>query len=297
MIINCEKCSSKFNLDENLLNNNGSKVRCSVCKNIFIVMPPEPEEEDSIDPSLEETVDLDSPPAFENVNELDMDDGNTDEYLDKAFEDALNGDIEQEEISSDEEDAEKLEIELEKLKRESRGPGLILILIITAFVIILGALAVYLFAPGLLPGGPSGMKPPEQGDFTDTGNRRLDIADLDGSFFPTDKIGQLYIIKGKIVNNYPQSRSHILIKGTIEDEKRNPIDRKLAYAGNIFTENELKDITIEEIEKKLKNKSGKNNSNINVASQESVPFMVIFYNLPDSISEYVVETVSSSPGQ
>ena len=59
----------------------------------------------------------------------------------------------------------------------------------------------------------------------------------------------------------------------------------------------MKDITIEEIEKKLKNKSGENNSNINVASQESVPFMIIFYNLPDSISEYVVETVSSSPGQ
>ena len=141
------------------------------------------------------------------------------------------------------------------------------------------------------------MQSPEEADITDTGNRRLDIVDVEGNFFPTDKIGQLYIIKGKIINNYPKSRSHILIKATIEDEKRNPVDRKLAYAGNIFTEHELKDISIEEIEKRLKNKSGINNSNINVAPQDSVPFMIIFYSLPDSISDYVVETVSSTPGQ
>ena len=294
MIITCEKCDSKFNLDENLLNENGSKVRCSVCKNIFMVMPPEPEEEDSIDPSLEETVDLDSPPIFGDEEESDYDDEIDDKDFDKAFEDALNEDITQDEI---EEEDEKPEVEPPKVKKKHRRPGLILIIIITAFVLILGALSVYLFAPGLLPDGLSGMQSPEEADITDTGNRRLDIVDVEGNFFSTDKIGQLYIIKGKIINNYPKSRSHILIKATIEDEKRNPVDRKLAYAGNIFTEHELKDISIEEIEKRLKNKSGINNSNINVAPKDSVPFMIIFYNLPDSISDYVVETVSSTPGQ
>ena len=295
MIINCEKCGSKFNLDETLLNENGSRVRCSVCKNIFLVMPPKPEEEDDFDSSLEETIDLDSPPAFDESDEFDTDDTDAGEDFDRAFEDALNEDIQQEEIE-DEETTDQ-EVEIEKLKSKNRRPGLILVIIIAAFVLILGALSVYLFAPGLLPEGTPGTKSAAQEDLTDTGNRRLDIVDLDGSFFPTDKIGQLYIIKGKIINNYPQSRSYILIKGSIEDEKRNPIDRKLAYAGNIFTDNELKSITIEEIEKRLKNKSGKNNSNIDVAPQASVPFMIIFYNLPDSISEYVVETVSSSPGQ
>ena len=297
MIINCEKCGSRFNLDENLLNKNGSKVRCSVCKNIFIATPPQPEEEDILDTSLEETVDLDSPPVFEEADGSMADDSSTDEDFDRAFEDALNEDIQQEEIEEAEEGLEKPEIEDQKVKKKKRRSGLILIIIIAVFILIIGALSVYLFAPGLLPEGPSGMRPPEQKDLTDTGNRRLDIVDLDGTFFATQKIGQLYVIKGKITNNYPQSRSHILIKGTIEDEKRNPIDRKLAYAGNIFTERELKDITIEEIEKSLKNKSGKNNSNIAVPPQGSVPFMIIFYNLPDSISEYVVETVSSSPGQ
>ncbi|MCK4469991.1 MAG: zinc-ribbon domain-containing protein, partial [Desulfobacterales bacterium] len=40
MIITCEKCYAKFNLDENLLKQTGSKVRCSKCQNIFLAYPP-----------------------------------------------------------------------------------------------------------------------------------------------------------------------------------------------------------------------------------------------------------------
>ncbi len=39
MIIICEKCNTKFNLDENLLKQTGSKVRCSKCQNIFMAYP------------------------------------------------------------------------------------------------------------------------------------------------------------------------------------------------------------------------------------------------------------------
>jgi len=299
MIINCEKCDSKFNLDENLLNENGSKVRCSVCKSIFMVMPPEPEE-DSLNPPLEETVDLDSPPVFDEQADDKKDDGSAGEDFDKAFDDVLNEDIQQEEIEEEgikEEEKKEPEIEPQKVKSKNRRSGLILIIIITAFVLILGALSVKLFAPDLFPDDSSETKSSEQEDLADPGNIKLDIIVTGDDFFQTDKIGQLFVIKGKIINNYSHSRSHILIKGTIEDEKQNPIDRKLVYAGNIFTEHELKDISIKDIEKRLKNKSGKNNSNIDVASQESVPFMVIFYNLPDSLGEFVIETVSSSPGQ
>ncbi|NNG07161.1 MAG: hypothetical protein HKM90_05455, partial [Desulfobacteraceae bacterium] len=59
MIIECESCESKFNLDEGLLQAGGSKVRCSMCKNIFIAYPPEelPIEEPATDMILEEGLD------------------------------------------------------------------------------------------------------------------------------------------------------------------------------------------------------------------------------------------------
>ena len=43
MIIECEKCHTKFRLDESLLKETGSKVRCSICTYKFILFPPKAE--------------------------------------------------------------------------------------------------------------------------------------------------------------------------------------------------------------------------------------------------------------
>ncbi|MEA1946945.1 MAG: DUF3426 domain-containing protein [Thermodesulfobacteriota bacterium] len=45
MIITCKGCNVSFNLDESLLKPEGSKVRCSKCKEIFIAYPPAPPKE------------------------------------------------------------------------------------------------------------------------------------------------------------------------------------------------------------------------------------------------------------
>ncbi len=45
MIITCNKCDTRFNIDESLLKQTGSKVRCSKCKNVFLAYPSSPTEE------------------------------------------------------------------------------------------------------------------------------------------------------------------------------------------------------------------------------------------------------------
>ncbi len=45
MIITCNKCDTRFNIDESLLKQTGSKVRCSKCKNVFLAYPSSPSEE------------------------------------------------------------------------------------------------------------------------------------------------------------------------------------------------------------------------------------------------------------
>ena len=45
MIIKCDKCSTKFRLDDSRITGNGVKVRCTKCQNVFIVTPPPPAEE------------------------------------------------------------------------------------------------------------------------------------------------------------------------------------------------------------------------------------------------------------
>ncbi len=45
MIIQCDKCSTKFRLDDSRITGGGVKVRCTKCQNVFIVTPPPPAEE------------------------------------------------------------------------------------------------------------------------------------------------------------------------------------------------------------------------------------------------------------
>lgn len=45
MIIQCDKCLSKFKLDDSKVTPQGVKVKCKKCSNIFMVLPEKPEEE------------------------------------------------------------------------------------------------------------------------------------------------------------------------------------------------------------------------------------------------------------
>lgn len=44
MIITCNNCESRFNIDERLIKPQGSKVKCSKCQTVFTVLPPQKEE-------------------------------------------------------------------------------------------------------------------------------------------------------------------------------------------------------------------------------------------------------------
>ena len=56
MIVTCENCKAKFGLDENLIKESGSKVRCSKCQHIFTAFRPAPTEEVGPLPGLEDEV-------------------------------------------------------------------------------------------------------------------------------------------------------------------------------------------------------------------------------------------------
>lgn len=43
MVIQCDKCQTKFRLDDSKVTDKGIKVRCTKCQNVFVVAPPEPQ--------------------------------------------------------------------------------------------------------------------------------------------------------------------------------------------------------------------------------------------------------------
>lgn len=323
MIIECEKCHTKFNLDENLLKETGSKVRCSICKHVFTALPPkaEPEieevpiketektmiltpeeiqgqlgqQEEEIEAiSFEDLADLEEGPVeVEGEEKIDID-----EAIDRSTK-------LEEEIIAQKELESKEEIEEEKepvkprpiIKKRRRSRLLITILII--ILLVAGAVAaLVVFKPDLLSEYiPFLKKPLSKEQAFDRGNKRLSFKDLKGSFVNSEKLGKLFVVKGLVTNNYPDKRSFIRVRSNILDPKGKVVKSKINYAGNPIIDKELKSLSMEEINNRLMNRFGKNKMNTNILPNSSIPFVIIFDKLPEDISEFTVEAISSSPAK
>ncbi len=163
-------------------------------------------------------------------------------------------------------------------------------------ILIGAAAAIFLWAPEIIPDSLSMLKPAEKQEITDMGVRRLSFKSVTGSFVDSGNSGNLFVIRGEITNDYPKSRSFILIKGSILDDKSQVVKRKLAYAGNNFKEEEIKSLPLEKINKAMKNRYGMGRKNVDVAPGAKIAFTIAFEDLPKNLSEFTVEAVSSSPG-
>ncbi|MEE9403077.1 MAG: zinc-ribbon domain-containing protein, partial [Desulfobacteria bacterium] len=53
MIVTCEKCNTSFDLDDDMIQESGSEVKCSECEHVFTAYKPAPVEEPEPSPELE----------------------------------------------------------------------------------------------------------------------------------------------------------------------------------------------------------------------------------------------------
>jgi hypothetical protein len=269
-----------------------------------------------LEEGLEETLSLDSPPVGEEEAEALKQAGESD--FDLAFEEAMEEadvhkavpsdeipDIEEEEgatTATADMRSEEAEKELEDTEpptpriKTGRSRALPIILLIL-LLIFGGAAGIFYFAPDLIPDSIPFLQPSKKQEAMDPGVARLSFKAVTGSFIQSQKAGQLFVIKGMVTNNYPKPRSFILLKGTILDDKGKVVKIKMAYAGNTFTEKQIKEKSIEELNQGLKARMGRNKMNLNLQPGATIPFMIIIDKLPENVSEFTVEAVSSSPGK
>ncbi len=319
MNITCENCQTTFRLDESLLAREGSKVRCSICKHVFLAYPPLTS---TAEQEFEETITLDSSPlaveeaeetpgndetAFDQILEesLEEEEATPYEYSEKEIgvtEEELDEDavgLEPEEEVEEEEPFEETyepEMEITSQPRKKSGLSRILVIVLIVLLLLVGGLAAMVYwAPQYLPDFLSSLKPVEKSAVLDKGVRRLSFKAVTGAFVKAKKAGRLFVIKGIVTNGYSKHRRFILIKGTILNDKGKVVREKLAYAGNSFTKNELNKMTLPELEKFMKNRLGRDGKNADIPPDGSIPFTIVFEKLPENLSEFTVEAVSSSP--
>jgi len=388
MIVTCENCNTRFNLDENLIKESGSKVRCSKCNHTFTVHKSVPVEEpesaveleeapadfpDSPEAPLssleaedapeeaamvseeapEEALDLDlseaeEEPAEEEIppeaigleeepaaeeptlaeEELALEETPEAMEMETVIEEAEAKEELEEELAdaisveslegAEEEETEQLErkqqvqqIEeelmpppvapvAEKEPRARRRISTPLMIMLALVLLAGGAFAAYSLLKSFdvkIPFLESLAGAPESATI-DPGNLRILLLDqlIRSEFVENRTDGRLFVIKGKVRNDYPEARNFIMVRGTLYSNDGETIDKKTIYCGNALSDSDLKALDKATIDKRLRNKFGDKRSNFSVPSGKVIPFVVVFSDLPQDLGEFSVEVVSSAPG-
>ena len=120
---------------------------------------------------------------------------------------------------------------------------------------------------------------------------------LKGDWVQNQQAGRLYIIQGRVKNEYRSPRSYIRVTGRVYANGRKFQRAAKAYCGNIIPTDELTTLPLADLQQKLNNRMGLDNTNVNVASGQEIPFMVVFGDLPPDVElqEFAVEISGSLP--
>ncbi len=122
-------------------------------------------------------------------------------------------------------------------------------------------------------------------------SKDFNITNLIGYNETNEKEGNIFVIKGDVVNLSKEVKSGLILKGEVMGKKGNLLGSKKVYGGNSLTPGELKTKDRAAIEKTLQNKLGKNLANIDIQPGSSIPFMIVFFDLQEKVGAYKVESM------
>lgn len=125
---------------------------------------------------------------------------------------------------------------------------------------------------------------------------QIRLTDLNGYFVDNQEVGQIFVIQGKALNDYSESRSAIAVKGVLFNKAGEPVVQQTVFSGNLLGEEALRTLPFARIEESMNNQFGDSLSNLNVAPGKSIPFTIVFRKLPVDLSEFTVEAADSRPG-
>lgn len=129
----------------------------------------------------------------------------------------------------------------------------------------------------------------------EVGNLKIIAFDITDQFIDNPKSGKLFIISGKVKNEYSEARSFIRVTGKLYTDERVLSKTATTYCGNVLSDQDLLNMDMDSINKRLLIPFGDNKSNVNVKPGKLLQFMIVFPDIPDTTKEYTLEVAGSSP--
>ncbi|GEM_PF-1415066 len=130
----------------------------------------------------------------------------------------------------------------------------------------------------------------------DAGNLKIKAHDISSKFIDNSTAGKLFVITGKARNEYPESRKQIKITGKLYTRDKKLAKTETVFCGNVISESELSGMTVLAIQERMGKPDGLNQPGAAVKPSESIPFMLVFSDLPDNLDEFTLEIIQSQKG-
>jgi len=123
---------------------------------------------------------------------------------------------------------------------------------------------------------------------------RITLRKISAAYLENAAAGELLVISGEAVNNFNKPRAALQLKGMIFGGDGTVLVSKVAYAGNILTNEQLLTMPLDKIEAAMNNQFGDSLANLEVQPGKAIPFTLVIANPPKEGREFGVEVVGST---
>lgn len=123
---------------------------------------------------------------------------------------------------------------------------------------------------------------------------KISVRAVKAVFIRNSTAGNLLVVSGEALNEYPEPRAALQVKVTLFDAAGQSIAAKTAYGGNPLTPAQMQSLSLDKIEAAMANQFGDSLANMEVAPGKAIPFVVVLANFPDGAKDYTVEAAGST---
>lgn len=271
MIIQCEKCSTKYRFDDNLMEGDGIWVRCSRCKHEFF---------------HENLFARPFPAVDEDAVLKQIDD------IRSGIKDREPEDLSFENLPTGREEESMIREGTGGTEEKPAGPKNGFMRVVKIFFKILLILVLLVLFAGVclwsyMQAGGLSLKDIRSSvpyldqliPAEDTGVVKLSqirITNLKQRYVQHWILGNLLVVEGTAWNSTPFPVARIRAEARLFDVKGTSLAREEAFAGNLLTDMELTTLPDENIKRELATSQGTDASNDRVEPRGQIPFMIVF---------------------
>ncbi len=122
----------------------------------------------------------------------------------------------------------------------------------------------------------------------------ISVQAVKAAYVENASAGTLLVISGEALNQYPDPRAALQVKGSILDAAGQVLASKTAYGGNTLTNEQLASMPLDKIEAAMANQFGDSLTNLEVPAGKAVQFTIVIPKPPKNGKDFTVEPAGST---